>query len=82
MDISLKEKIIRVIDQLSGEEQRKLLELIKKLTMQPKPQQGLLDFVMEEADPGISLAQVRHELSAIQGNLSDVVIAERKALGL
>jgi len=33
---------------------------------------------MGEADPGITLQQVRKELSSIKGNLSDVIIAGRE----
>lgn len=81
MSVSLREQIIQAVERLSEEEQRRLLELIEQLGKQPKFEGSLLDFILEEADSKISLAQIRCELSAIQGNLSDVIIAEREERG-
>lgn len=36
------------------------------------------DFIASEADPDVTLEQVREELSSIRGNLSDVIISERE----
>jgi len=78
MAISVKERIIQAVERLSEEEQKRLLEIIEQTKRQPESLEFFLDFIKSEADPKVTLAQVRHELSSIKGNLSDLVIAERE----
>ena len=78
MAISAKERIAQAVEQLSEEERERLLEIIEQTKRQPESREVFLDFIKSEADPKVTLAQVRHELSSIKGNLSDLIIAERK----
>jgi len=78
MAISVKERIIQAVEQLSEKERQRLLEIIEQTKRQPESREFFLDFIKSEADPKVTLAQVRHELSSIKGNLSDLIIAERE----
>jgi len=78
MAISVKERIIQAVEQLSEKERQRLLEIIEQTKRRPKSREFFLDFIKSEADPKVTLAQVRHGLSSIKGNVSDLIIAERE----
>ena len=54
------------------------VEFLKSKAAKGRTKNPLLEYIMSEADPGITLQQVRQELSSIKGNLSDVIIAGRE----
>ncbi|MCK4391511.1 hypothetical protein KAX17_01220 [Candidatus Bipolaricaulota bacterium] len=76
---SLKEKIIQAIDELTEEQQQKLWKMIKKVREESALEASFLASIKSEADPRITLEQVRQGLSSIKGNLSDLIIQEREA---
>lgn len=78
MVTSLKERIIRVIDELTEEQRQRLWEMIEKVREDTALEGPFLASIMSEADPRITLEQVRQQLSSIKGNLSDLIIQERE----
>ncbi len=79
MVTSLKERIIRAIDELTEEQQQKLWEMIEQVREEATLKEPFLVSIKSEADPRITLEQVRQGLSSIKGNLSDLIIQEREA---
>lgn len=79
MVTSLKERIIQAIDELTAQQQQRLWEMIKKVREESALVRPFLASIESEADPQITLEQVRQELSSIKGNLSDLIIQEREA---
>jgi len=79
MVTSLKERIIEAIDELTEEQQQKLWEMIEQVREESALAGSFLMSIKSEADPRITLAQVRQGLSSIKGNLSDLIIQEREA---
>ncbi|MFB6272524.1 MAG: hypothetical protein ABEL51_06485 [Salinibacter sp.] len=78
MSVPLREQIIQAIEQLSEEDQRQILNMIRDWSERPEKTSDFVDFVAEEADPTVSLAQVRRELGTIQGNLSELISNDRE----
>jgi hypothetical protein len=79
MVTSLKERIIEAIDELTEEQQQKLWEMIEQVREESALAGSFLMSIKREADPRITLAQVRQGLSSIKGNLADLIIQEREA---
>lgn len=79
MVTALKKRIIRAIDELTEEQQQKLWETIEKAREESALEGSFLTSIKSEADPRITLEQVRQGLSSIKGNLSDLIIQEREA---
>lgn len=79
MVTSLKERIIRAINELTEEQQQRLWEMIEQVREEATLEEPFLVSIKSEADPRITLEQVRQELSSIKGNLSDLIIQQREA---
>ncbi len=79
MVTSLKKRIIQAIDELTEEQQQKLWEVIEQVRKETLREEPFLASIRSEADPRITLKQVRQELSSIEGNLSDLIAQQREA---
>jgi len=75
----LKKRIIQAIDELTEEQQQKLWEVIEQVRKETASEEPFLASIRSEADPRITLKQVRQELSPIEGNLSDLIAQQREA---
>jgi hypothetical protein len=76
----LSEELYKKIKALKGDHISQVLDFIEYLKSKETEnlRNPLLEFIMAEADPEMTLDSVRGELNGIKGNLSDTVIEGRE----
>ena len=78
---SIPERVLTLLQTLNAQqlvEVTHFMEFLKTKETQESLEEPLLASIIREADPGITLDQVRATLRPIAGNLSDVIIVGRE----
>ncbi len=77
----LPEEIYKKSKALNKEQVLQVLDFIEFLKLKEKKglrRNPLIEFITAEADPKMTLAAVREQLSSIKGNLADTIIKGRE----